>query len=124
MKLAVALFTLAITLDASAQARTVFAGIPSVKVSESGTQRAVESIPREKAANLSTVISEIGGRYYWATRDNRELTRSVSGAFTTYTAVDGVGYVRVVAPRGRQFDYVEHLLIGLSSVTYYGTIRP
>jgi hypothetical protein len=123
MKLAIALFALAAALDASAQARTVFAGIPSVKVTESGTQRAVENIPREKAANLSIVISEIGGKYYWATRDNRELARSVSGAFTTYTAVDGVGYVRVAAPGGR-FDYVEHLLIGLSSVTYYGSIMP
>ena len=46
-------------------------------------------------------------------------------------AVNGAGYVRVLRPESKRaagavdetaqrFDYVEHLNIGLNSVTYYG----
>lgn len=53
----------------------------------------------------------------------------------TYVAMSGAGSVRVVksdfkqaasmmSPTEEQFDYVEHALIGLRSVTYYGTLRP
>jgi hypothetical protein len=60
------------------------------------------------------------------------MIRLYSGAFITFLATDGSGYVRIIAPGMKDsaslmgdaessFDYVEHLLIGLRSVTYYGT---
>ena len=112
----------------------VFSGIPSVKVSEAGSERVPEAIHRDNAVNLGCVISEIGGKFYWATRGNKELVRHASGAFVTYVAIDGSGYVRIVDPSAKasaalmspteaKFDYVEHLLIGLRSVTYYGHAR-
>jgi hypothetical protein len=83
------------------------------------------------AVNLRCVISEIDGRFYWASRDNKELTRHRGGSFVTYAAVDGSGYVRIIEPSFKaaasqmsltesKFDYVEHLLLGLRSVTYHG----
>jgi hypothetical protein len=48
------------------------------------------------ALNLGCVISEIGGNYYWVTRENKEMFRRTSGTFVTYAAVDGSGYVRVI----------------------------
>ena len=62
------------------------------------------------------------------------MVRIESGAFITFVAVDGGGYVRMIAPGEKKmvsligdteakFDYVEHLLTGLKSVTYYGTHR-
>lgn len=80
------------------------------------------------------MISEIGGRYYWATRENTEVVRQVSGAFITYLAINGSGYVRVIdksvkaaaslmSPTEVEFDYVEHMMLGLRSVTYYGNSR-
>jgi len=123
-----------LTVSAAAQSRTAFAGIPSVKVSEGGLERNAETLMREKAVNLACVISEIGGEYYWASRENKPLVRHEGGAFITYIAVDGSGYVRIVnptmkgpasmmSPTEKEFDYVEHLLMGLRSVTYYGTAR-
>jgi hypothetical protein len=120
--------------SASAQATTVFAGVPSVKISEGGVERRVDQLQRPNAVNLACVISEIGGRHYWASRDNKELVMNESGAFITFTAIDGSGYVRVLDPEmksaatlmwpsARAFDYVEHLLTGLDSVTYYGVRR-
>ena len=67
------------------------------------------------------VISRIGEQYYWASRENAEMVRLESGAFVTYVALNGSGYVRVVNPTLKsvaalmsqtegKFDYVEHLL--------------
>jgi hypothetical protein len=117
--------------DLQAQSRTVFNGVPVIKISEGGLERLPEVLLTEKATNLRCVISEIGGKYYWATRENKELTRRSTGAFITYSAVDGSGYIRVIdpaykaavalaSPTESRFDYVEHLLLGLRSVTYYG----
>ena len=54
------------------------------------------------------------------------------GAFTTLIAANGSGYIRIVNPDMKdaasmmseteaEYDYVEHLLLGLRSITYYGT---
>jgi hypothetical protein len=62
------------------------------------------------------------------------MVRIESGAFVTYVAVNGSGYVRQIVPGMKaaaalagdtesKFDYVEHILIGLKSVTYYGVAR-
>jgi len=91
-------------------------------------------LTRAEAANVHCVISEIGGKYYWASRENKPLVLIRGGAFNTYIAADGSGYIRVTIPEMKKtvdamggaeadFDYVEHLLIGLSSVTYYGINR-
>jgi hypothetical protein len=117
---------------AAAQAITVFSGVPSIRVSESGLDRSLEQLPRGQASNLGVVISKIGEKYYWATRSNKELVPHAGGAYVTFVAVDGAGYVRIIAPdaknavallspRENTFDYVEHLLTGLHSVTYYGS---
>ena len=59
-----------------------------------------------------------------------------SGAYVTYHAVDGSGYVRVAGPvlsglleqlpaeqRSGEVEYVEHLVIQFGSVTYFGNRR-
>jgi len=128
--LALAILTL-LSTQAFAQARTVFSGIPSVKISEGGLERLPETIERNKAVNLACVISEIGGQYYWASRENKQMLRNEGGAFVTYVALDGAGYVRTIlpslkaaaslmSPTEERFDYVEHVVLGLRSVTYYG----
>jgi len=117
--------------DTKSPARTVFKGRPELKIEEVGVDRLVEDVPRREAPNLECVISQIGGRYYWASRENKELLRVESGSFITFIAVGGAGYVRLTKPDMKamaglmglaeeRFDYVEHMLIGLSSVTYYG----
>ena len=118
----------------SGQATTVFSGVPSTKVSEAGLDRIVQHLERKDASNLVCTISEIDGKYYWATRENKQLVRTESGAFITFVAVNGSGYVRFINPKLKKaaslmsnteakYDYVEHLVIGLSTVTYWGTSR-
>ena len=114
---------------------TVVRGIPQFKISEGGTERQPEALTRAVAVNLGVVISQIGDNYYWASRENTPLVAIDAGAFVTYFAVNGSGYVRVIKPEMKgaasllggpeaQYDYVEHLLQGLRSITYYGTLTP
>jgi hypothetical protein len=110
---------------------TVFKGRPAVKISEGGIERVPESLARDRAINLECVISQIGDAFYWSSRENVPMARIDSGGFVTYVALTGAGYVRVVKPDAKaaaalmsdteaQFDYVEHAVLGLRSVTYYG----
>lgn len=116
---------------AFADQSVVFSGRPSVKISEGGTNRTPEQISKSVAHTLECVISQDGESYYWASRGDVPMVRVDAGAFTTFVAVNGSGYVRVVVPAMKdaarlmsetegRFDYVEHMNIGLRSITYYG----
>ena len=122
---------LLVPVGSSEQSTTVFKGRPSVKISEGGVERTPEQIARDRAINLECVISQIGNSYYWASRENVQLMRVDNAGFITFVAMNGSGYIRVVKPEAKaaaalmgpteeRFDYVEHLLIGLTSMTYYG----
>jgi hypothetical protein len=52
-----------------------------------------------------------------------------------FLAVDGSGYVRLIKPSlkdaasamsatEKTYDYMEHLLLGLRTITYYGKLTP
>jgi hypothetical protein len=115
-----------------AQPLKVFKGRPSIKISEGGSARTPEKLTTSKAVNLACIISKIGDDYFWASRENTPLSLVDSGAFITFVALNGSGYIRIIKDDMKQaasmmsetekdFDYVEHLLIGLRSVTYYGS---
>ena len=108
-----------------------FSGIPSVKVTEGGNERNAEKIEQSKAFSVACIVKEIDGKFFWETRGNKPLLKIDSGAFITFFAVDGSGYVRLIKPSlkdaasmmsntEKNFDYVEHLTLGLRSITYYG----
>ncbi len=112
----------------------VFSGIPVVKISEGGASRVVEDLKGAKASEAECTIAKIGDKYLWKTRDNLELFLVQSGAFITFVATNGSGYVRIIPSdlkkaaslmdeTEKKYDYVEHLLIGLRSVSYYGKSR-
>ena len=117
--------------SATADSVTLFKGRPLINISEGGIERIVTDVPKDQAPNFACIISQISGKYYWASRENVELVAVQGGAFTTFTATNGSGYVRVLDPQMKQaatlmggpesnYYYVEHLLVGLRSVTYYG----
>ena len=130
-KFVITFFILIIAATVHAQSTMVFNGLPIVKISEGGVSRVPENITRDRAVNLKCIISKISGAYYWASRENAKLLRIDSGAFSTFVAENGSGYIRMVnrdlkdaaslmSETEAKYDYVEHLLIGLRSVTYYG----
>jgi hypothetical protein len=129
------LFFLMIASPMFANEEIVFTGIPEIKISEGGISRVPETLSKSRALEYKCTITKIDDKYYWTTRENVELIPISRGAFITFWAVEGQGYVRVVRPEMKEevkqpgvmaddpegkFDYVEHLLLGLKSVTYYG----
>lgn len=112
----------------------LFSGIPIVKISEGGANRVVEDLKGVKASEAGCVVAKIGDKYFWKTRNNTELLMVPGGAFVTFMATNGSGYVRIIPSdlkeavslmdeTEKKYDYVEHLLIGLRSVTYYGKAK-
>lgn len=134
-KVILAIIFLAIAAPLFAKDVNIFTGVPEIKISEGGVNRIPENLTKDKAIKFKCSITKIDDKYYWTSRENVELIPIVNGAFITYWAVNGSGYVRVVKPEMKEevkkmgamagdpeekFDYVEHLLLGLKSVTYYG----
>jgi hypothetical protein len=129
---------LTIAVPAFGEESIVFTGVPEIRISEGGVSRVPETLTKDKAIKFKCTITRVGGKYYWTSRENVELVLIASGAFVTYWAANGSGYVRVVKPEMKgevkkvgaiagdpeaKFDYVEHLLLGLKSVTYYGNSK-
>ena len=134
-KIFILLIALSFATPLFGQEKIVFTGIPIIKISEGGTSRVPETLSKTKAIEYKCTITKIDDKYYWTTRENVELIPISSGAFITFWAVNATGYVRIVKPEMKgivkdfgsmmgdpeeKFDYVEHLLVGLKSVTYYG----
>ena len=130
------LFTIAIFAAISGSfaqdAEKTFLGVPTFKVEEGGLARAPQKLVREKALEFRCSVTRIGENYYWASRDDIELQKiDAGGAFLTFSAKNGSGYIRIIKPdmkkfaelmsdTEKQFDYMEHIFIGLRTVTYWG----
>jgi hypothetical protein len=135
MKLLLVLLILTSSTEGFAQqVTTVFRGRPEIKISEAGSTRVVNELAANEGENLEVVISRIGDDYYWASRENVPMLRIDSGGFMIFLAATGAGYVKAVNPEmkgpaammsdtERNFDYIEHMSLGLRSVTYYGKTR-
>jgi hypothetical protein len=127
--LATALLVL-VSNSVMAAPRVVFSGTPELRLNDFVIERTESPVTPEERARYKVVITEDNGRYFWTTRENAEMIRAESGAYVTYNATNGSGYVRVEDPQWHklaqskvaayQFDYKEHLQQGLTSVTYYG----
>jgi len=121
---------LCLTLAPPVGAQLVLDASPTIKVEsgEARTTRFVLSKKEQMEYRVTLVRRE--GRYYWASRENRELVHSAAGAFHYFIAPGGAGYVKVLDTRllpesmrssGPRFQYMEHLSIMLGTITYWGT---
>ena len=85
----------------------------------------------ESRSSRALIVVDSQGNYFWASRGMRPLVRQQSGIYVTYTA--SAGYIKTYddealeAIRKGEFplmdpwpEYVEHLHLGLGSITYYG----
>ncbi len=109
-----------------------FTGIPSIKVIEGGIERNAEKVEQSKASSVACIIKEIDGKFFWVSREKKQLVKiDTRGAFLIFLAIDGSGYIRVIKPEMKDaasimsttektFDYLEHLIQGLRTITYYG----
>lgn len=110
-----------------------FEGSPAVKVQVIEGVAQTEPVVPLKAREFRAVVVREGDQFLWASRNNVPLVKRESGAYVTYVAANGAGYVRVLNPamrklreslpaeqREREFVYMEHLVNQMGSITYFG----
>lgn len=110
-----------------------FEGTPRIKAVVSGAAVSSVELSSDEALKYRVEIVRRGGDYFWKSREDLPMHKKSSGAFITYIALSGAGYVRIVNPELRPslctadrsifdctFMYVERLTLGLNSIIYYG----
>lgn len=119
------------SVSCHAETTVEFLGFPVIKIQEGGIDRIPSNVLPEKRGEFQCIINKVGEKYYWASRENKEMIKIDSGkAFITYIALDGAGYVKVLKPEyydqvldspvDAAFEYIEHMSIGLTTITYFG----
>jgi hypothetical protein len=125
----VGLVLLAVSAFGSAFADAAFEGRPTTKVESNDTKTVRTVLTKSAQAECAVTIIQHDGRYFWASREDRELVHTSSGTFHYFTAPDGAGYVKVfdthsvpraMRPPGPRFRFMEHVSLGLWTITYWG----
>lgn len=103
---------------------------PKSQVTSSSKETKREVLNNSKQNEFRLLITKQNGKYYWATRDNRELFYTVSGAFHIFIEAGGAGYITVfdqsVLPEsmrdpGADIQYKEHIRAFMGDITYWGS---
>lgn len=131
------MFLLAVSIS-FAEVTTEFAGLPKVQSIAVGVNAGVfKKLGSDESEKYKCIISNIDGKYYWASRENKEVKKKVSGLYIIYIAVEGSGFIKILNKEFKEspnwqamskmltdtetnFDYVEVLHTGLKTVTYFG----
>jgi hypothetical protein len=127
MRLALFLILLVPTLAYSEI--VVLNAVPDSKVisSSDGTERITLSQSQRNEFRL--LITQKNGKYFWSTRENKELILQMSGAVHIFIEPGGAGYIEVfdttylpksAQPEGKRYLYKEHLRNFHTNITYWG----
>ena len=97
----------------------ILSGLPIKK--DMSDIEGTEQVEMSKAEqwNYRLEITRKGDKYFWASRENKELLFSKSGGFFNFVEPNATGYVRIVKTE-QGVLYMEHLTIGLKNITYWG----
>ncbi len=119
--------------DADPDAREVilFHGLPIVKLQADGTAEnphRLESMLEHQKKEYECVIVKKGDKYFWKSRNNRELKKKEGGIYITFRRVDGApDYVRIINPAWANvavavgdYTYMEHFAHTMTTLTYWG----
>ena len=104
----------------------VFSGEPISKVESRLSESFHMTMEAEAATEYRVLITEHDGKYYWASRENKELLHFQSDAADWFIS-ESSGYVKIVDRRSigdsgePRYVYIEHLTLLLDTITYWGT---
>ena len=134
--------TTVVSMPAAADRQVVFLAKPSVRCKTLRDTSFCETLPKSQQHEFQLLITkepDATGRaqYVWATRGSRPLERYEFGVYTTFFSP--VGYVKIennlaILQRAErlgvaagvpddlpQFNYIEHVIQNLATITYYGS---
>jgi hypothetical protein len=124
--------TLLLLLALPAHAELVFEGRPTIRVDaneDEATRAKLSKLDQEKS-KITIVWRD--GKYFWATRDARELVLKSSRQGPTFLFVEpnGAGYVKIfdthvfpdsMRKAGPRYLFMEHVHALLGTITYWGS---
>jgi hypothetical protein len=103
------------------QAETiVFEGTPLIKNSASAEGTNNEQVQGEDQTNYKLIITKEGNEFIWFSREKKKLKHVKSGAFDYFVNLDGSGYIKITKAENGKYLYLEHMSIGLQTITYWG----
>lgn len=76
-------------------------------------------LSESQQAESRLIITRKGQKYYWTSRQDRELTKHDSGIYTIFLETKGAGYVKAMKSADKVL-YMEHMGRGLETITYWG----
>lgn len=129
----VLLLAAAVLAPTVSAAEVEFEGTPSVKVEVHEGVAQTQTVPQQRAREVGVKVVRSANGYLWASRNNVPLLKQESGAYVTYVATTGAGYIRVLSPamrralqslpaeqRDKEYFYMEHMVNQMGSITYFG----
>lgn len=97
-----------------------FIGHPITKASCEADNCFHQELLESDQVKHELIISNAQDQYFWTSREGKELKRAESGSFIYFINPGGSGYIKVSLLNG-QCLYLEHLTLGLQTITYWGT---
>ena len=113
------IISFSIGFSQNAVSTVIMSGLPIKKdMSDIEGTEQVE-LSKEEQWNYRCEIVKKGNKYYWASRENKELIFSRSGDYYNFVEPNAAGYIRVVETENGVL-YMEHLTLGMKNITYWG----
>ena len=91
-------FALVFVLASPGLAQTVLSARPTVKVESNAASTQRFQLSDAEQEQFRLVITTRDGRYYWMSREGREVIHHASGAFHYFIDPTGSGYVKFSIP--------------------------
>ena len=97
----------------------VIKGTPIIQNKSAVEESANFQLSVSQQAESRLIITRKGQKYYWTSRQDRELTKHESGIYTIFFETKGAGYVKAMKSVDKVL-YMEHMGLGLETITYWG----
>lgn len=97
----------------------VIKGTPIIQNKSSVEESVNFQLSESQQAESRLIITRKGHKYYWTSRQDRELAKHESGIYTIFLETKGAGYVKAMKSADKVL-YMEHMGLGLETITYWG----
>ncbi|MBI2118857.1 MAG: hypothetical protein HYT97_04430 [Elusimicrobia bacterium] len=97
-------------------------GIPKSRTDSNESNTVRKTLSKMDVDKNKLIITRIDGKFYWTSRENRQLDHNVSGVYDYFYLPDGAGYIKA-CKMNNKLVYMEHVHTGLSIITYWGELE-
>lgn len=110
---------LLITENVYSASTLVINGLPINKVMSDIEGTELINLSKDEQYSYRLLITKNDGKFFWTSRENRELLFNQTGRFYNFIEPNGAGYIKVAKIKGK-YLYMEHLTLGFKNITYWG----